>query len=156
MAGPRTLPHFAHWGALSVTVEDGEVTGVHPHPDDPAPSPLHENFRDGLRSGRVARPSIRTGWLEHGPGPDARRGVDRYVEVEWDTALDLAATELARVRDQHGNQAIFGGSYGWASAGRFHHSQSQLHRFLNCLGGYTFSVNSYSTGCSETLVPHLV
>ena len=28
--------------------------------------------------------------------------------------------------------AVFGGSYGWASAGRFHHAQSQLHRFLNC------------------------
>jgi len=35
--------------------------------------------------------------------------------------------------------------YGWASAGRFHHSQSQLHRFLNQLGGYTYSVQSYST-----------
>ena len=37
----------------------------------------------------------------------------------------------------HGNEAIFGGSYGWASAGRFHHAQSQLHRFLDLLGGYT-------------------
>ena len=37
----------------------------------------------------------------------------------------------------HGNESIFGGSYGWASASRFHHaSGSQLHRFLNCIGGY--------------------
>jgi hypothetical protein len=29
----------------------------------------------------------------------------------------------------------YGGSYGWASAGRFHHAQSQLHRFLQKFGG---------------------
>ena len=63
--------------------------------------------------------------------------------MEWDEALDLVAAELRRVRTEHGNEAIFGGSYGWASAGRFHHAQSQLHRFLNCIGGYTASVNSY-------------
>ena len=100
VSGPRTLPHLAHWGAFRVTVEDDEIVGIGPHPDDPAPSPLHENFRDGLRRGRVARPSVRRGWLEHGPGPDSRRGSDRYVEVPWDEALDLAANEIRRVRDE--------------------------------------------------------
>ena len=155
VSGPRTLPHLAHWGAFRVTVEDDEIVGIGPHPDDPAPSPLHENFRDGLRRGRVACPSVRRGWLEHGPGPDSRRGSDRYVEVPWDEALDLAANEIRRVRDENGNEAIFGGSYGWASAGRFHHAQSQLHRFLNCAGGYTASVNSYSLAGSEVLLPHV-
>jgi hypothetical protein len=51
---------------------------------------------------------------------------------------------------------VFGGSYGWASAGRFHHAQSQLHRFLNCLGGYVRSVNTYSYGTSQVLLPHVV
>ena len=45
----------------------------------------------------------------------------------------------------HGNEAIYGGSYGWASAGRFHHAQSQLHRFLNSRR-LTLSGNSYSAG----------
>jgi len=45
--------------------------------------------------------------------------------VSWDEALDLVAGELGRVKRDFGNQAIFGGSYGWASAGRFHHAQSQ-------------------------------
>src|SRR5204862_8325860 len=50
----------------------------------------------------------------------------------------------------------YGGSYGWSSAGRFHHAQSQLHRFLNCLGGFTRSVNSYSNGASSVILPHVV
>ena len=58
--------------------------------------------------------------------------------------------------DVHGNESIYGGSYGWASAGRFHHAQSQIHRFLNCIGGYTGSVNSYSSGASEVILPHVV
>ncbi|WP_188590778.1 molybdopterin-dependent oxidoreductase, partial [Achromobacter denitrificans] len=71
--------------------------------------------------------------------------------------LDLLARELARVRDRHGPEAVFGGSYGWSSAGRFHHAQSQVHRFLNtALGGYVRSVNSYSAGASAVILPHIL
>ena len=97
------------------------------------------------------------GWLERGPGKDDRRGRDEFVAMEWDEVLDLLAKELARVRDTHGLNAIFGGSYGWASAGRFHHAQSQIHRFLNtALGGYVRSVNSYSAGASNVMLPHIL
>src|SRR6202035_4940080 len=110
---------------------------------------------------RVRRPAVRRGWLERAakgldPTPSDRRGAEPFVELDWDEALDLLAAELLRVRDRHGNEAVFGGSYGWASAGRFHHAQSQLHRFLNCIGGYTGSVNSYSLGATEVILPHVV
>ena len=50
-----------------------------------------------------------------------------------------------------------GGSYGWSSAGRFHHAQSQVHRFLNmAFGGYVRSVNSYSAGASAVILPHVM
>src|SRR5690606_32012639 len=66
------------------------------------------------------------------------------------------AQELQRVRTQHGNEAIFGGSYGWSSAGRFHHAQSQVHRLLNMFGGYVRSLDSYSLGAARVLMPHIV
>jgi biotin/methionine sulfoxide reductase len=150
-------PSASHWGAFSVRVEPGGFVEVTPHPSDPAPSPLLGNIPGALRHAtRVARPAVRRGWLEAGPGPTSRRGSEPFVEIGWDRALDLLAAELARVREAHGNEAIFGGSYGWASAGRFHHAQSQLHKFLGMLGGYTASRNTYSTGTSEVLLPHLV
>ncbi|MDQ0377896.1 biotin/methionine sulfoxide reductase [Amycolatopsis thermophila] len=105
---------------------------------------------------RIAAPAIRRGWLERGPGPDPKRGQEDFVEVGWDKALDLLAAELRRVRAEHGNEAIYGGSYGWASSGRFHHAQSQLHRFLNAFGGFTSSRNTYSNGTSSVLLPHVV
>ena len=71
-------------------------------------------------------------------------------------ALDLVAKELARIKDRYGNTSIFGGSYGWSSAGRFHHAQSQVHRFLNMIGGYVRSVDTYSLGAGMVILPHVV
>ena len=157
LSGTQFRPHTSHWGVFSARVNDGRVE-VRPYQKDPDPNRLIENFTDALNHrARVARPMIRRGWLERGAGPDERRGRDEFVAVPWDEALDLLGRELARVRDQFGPAAIFGGSYGWSSAGRFHHAQSQVHRFLNkALGGYVKSVNSYSSGASSVLVPHIL
>jgi len=150
-------PHSSHWGAFSAAWQGGRLV-VKAHPGDPDPNPLLQNFPEALRHrARIARPMVRRGWLERGPGPDDRRGRDEFVPMAWDRVLDLLARELARVRDAYGPRAIFGGSYGWSSAGRFHHAQSQLHRFLNTsLGGYVRSVNSYSAGASTVLFPHIL
>ncbi|MGE0804435.1 MAG: molybdopterin-dependent oxidoreductase [Burkholderiaceae bacterium] len=151
------LPHSSHWGVFRARREDGRLS-VRPHAADAEPNPLIRNFQSALSHPvRVARPAIRRRWLERGPGPDDRRGDDEFVEVPWDTALDRLAAELARVRDQHGSEAVYGGSYGWSSAGRFHHAQSQLHRFLNvALGGYVRSVNTYSSGAAQVILPHVI
>ena len=150
-------PHSAHWGAFRAGWQ-GDRLVVVPHPDDPDPNQVLQNFPDALRhKARIARPMVRRGWLERGPGADIRRGRDDFVPMAWDRVLDLLAGELARVRDTHGPGAIFGGSYGWSSAGRFHHAQSQVHRFLNtALGGYVRSVNSYSAGASGPMLPHIL
>ena len=105
-------------------------------------------------AGRILRPAVRRGWLEGRGG--AERGADAFVEVGWGEALDLAAGELARIKREHGNASIYGGSYGWGSAGRFHHPQGLLHRFLNFHGGYTASVNSYSCAAMEVILPHVI
>src|SRR6266568_9598134 len=46
---------------------------------------------------------------------------------------------------------------GWLGQRRtFHHAQSQVHRFLNCLGGDVRHVNSYSLGTSSVLLPYVI
>jgi len=99
---------------------------------------------------------IRAGWLDRGPGADDRRGSEPFVPVSWTTALGVLARELTRVYERHGGAAVYGGSYGWSSAGRFHHAQSQLHRFLNCLGGYVRGEHTYSNGAQSVIMPHVV
>lgn len=150
-------PHSSHWGVFSAGWKDGRLV-VKPHPNDPDPNPIIQNFPDAIHhKARITRPMVRKGWLERGPGPSDQRGSDEFVAVSWDKALDLVSKELTRIKDQFGNEAIFGGSYGWSSAGRFHHAQSQVHRFLNtALGGYVRSVNSYSAGASAVILPYIL
>lgn len=157
MDAPDLKPHSSHWGVFRAGWR-GETLVVEPHPADPDPSAILQNFPEAIRHrARVAQPMVRRGWLENGPGPSDRRGRDELIPVSWDRALDLLAAELKRVRDAHGVEGIFGGSYGWSSAGRFHHAQSQVHRFLNiAVGGYVRSVNSYSAGAANVILPHVL
>ncbi|MCV7278594.1 molybdopterin guanine dinucleotide-containing S/N-oxide reductase [Mycolicibacterium flavescens] len=154
MSRPASL---THWGAFTATMADGDIAAVTAAEGDADPSPLLGNLPGSLRHrSRVAAPAVRRGWLRAGPGPSDRRGDDEFVAVSWDELEEILATELRRVVDTHGNEAVFGGSYGWSSAGRFHHAQSQVHRFLNLLGGYTFSRHSYSLGATGVIMPRVV
>ena len=152
----RFKTHSSHWGAFSGRYENGGLE-VRPHPGDPHPSPLLGNLPAIAHSPvRIRRPAIRRGWLEGTPDHAQVRGADDYVEVSWPRAAELVAKELQRVYGNFGPEAVFGGSYGWSSAGRFHHAQSQIHRFLNVLGGYVSSVNTYSSGAAMVIIPHVL
>ena len=142
----------AHWGAYAFD----ESTGLRPLADDPAPSRIGRGWLSAATNerGRVLTPAIRKGWLEGDQG--AARSSDDFVRVSWDEAVRRVAEELTRVRTTHGNGAIFAGSYGWSSAGRFHHAQSQLRRFLNCFGGFVGSRETYSHAAAEVLFPYIL
>jgi biotin/methionine sulfoxide reductase len=147
-----------HWGVYDVVVEGGEITRILPFSKDPDPSPIGQSLRDTVTGPmRIRRPAVRRSYLESGPGTAReKRGAEPFVEVSWDEAIALTAAELARVKQQYGNASIFAGSYGWSSAGRFHHAQSQIHRFMNCLGGYVAHVGTYSLGAARTLLPRIL
>ena len=155
-ATKRTLT-MAHWGAYQIDVNADRITHVQGLDTDPEPSIIGRSFIDSIHHrSRITQPMVRRGWLEKGPlDHGGGRGDDQFVEVSWDVALDLVAAELDRVKARHGNEAIFAGSYGWASAGRFHHAQSQIHRFLKQFGGYAYSVNTYSTAAAQNIIPHV-
>jgi biotin/methionine sulfoxide reductase len=148
--------HLSHWGAFEAQSDGHSLTSVRPWIHDPDPNPLIGNVASAQHHPtRVLRPAVREGWLLNGPGGQAR-GDEPFVEVSWDVALDLAGRALTKVYQEHGSSAVYGASYGWASAGRFHHAQSQVHRFLNVLGGYVSGKGDYSHGCSDALLPHIV
>ena len=148
----------AHWGVYRAEVKDGKLCTLHPFEHDPNPSQIANGYLGVLDDAlRIDAPMVRKSWLENGPGSAThKRGHEAFVQVTWDKAETLVADELSRVKSLHGNEAIYGGSYGWSGAGRFHHAQSQLHRFLNCIGGYTKSVNTYSLAAGEVILSHIL
>ncbi|MES3000850.1 MAG: molybdopterin-dependent oxidoreductase [Pseudomonadota bacterium] len=145
---------LSHWGAYEVD-RSGAAPTLRAWRGDPDPSPIGLGMLDAYASPlRIQRPAVRAGWLEG--RRRTGRGCEPFVEVSWDEALDLVAGELRQVIDRHGNEAVFAGSYGWSSAGRFHHAQGQVHRFLNMLGGYVRHNDSYSLGAGRVVMPHIV
>jgi biotin/methionine sulfoxide reductase len=108
--GQLRLSHSSHWGAFSAR-SDSESLVVAPHADDPDPSPLLQNIPTALRQpARIARPMVRRGWLEQGPGAGRRRGRDEFVPMDWPEVIALLSAELRRVYGEYGAGAVFGGS----------------------------------------------
>ncbi|MBU2983666.1 molybdopterin-dependent oxidoreductase [Lentibacter algarum] len=154
----RALRTTSHWGAYTVEKHDDCISTLHPTSDDPDPSPISEGMLAAIDGPtRIRAPMIREGWLRNEIGKSGDgRGKESFVEVSWPNAYRLVSQELKRVIREHDNEAIHAGSYGWASAGRFHHAQRQLKRFLNCIGGFTYSIGGYSFRAAQTIVPHVL
>ena len=158
---PNDIKHFltsSHWGSYRVETEGGEIKKVLPFERDQEPSLIGQAIVDVINDeNRITQPMVRKSWLESKRGINTDlRGEDVFIPLDWDDAIRIVGDELSHVMKHHGNASIFAGSYGWASAGRFHHAQSQIHRFLNTIGGYTRSVNTYSFAAAEVIFPHIV
>ena len=156
--GVEKRHHSSHWGAFQAHVRDGRMVGFEPFAKDPAPSPILKSIQDAVYDeSRVSQPMIRAGWLEGGPGKNTGgRGGEPFVPVSWDFALKAVADEVKRITTEHGNESIFAGSYGWASAGRFHHANTLVKRFFNCCGGFTDQVTTYSIAAGYVILPHVL
>ena len=152
----RITPTSTHWGNFLVEAEADQLKAIHPSPDDEFPTPIGQSLLSSLDPKvRISQPMIREGYHRDRRRSDgSKRGQEAFVAVSWDEALDIAAEDLSSIKLEYTNEAIFGGSYGWASAGRFHHSQSQIHRFLNMFDGYVSTQDSYSLGAGYRICPY--
>jgi anaerobic dimethyl sulfoxide reductase subunit A len=83
--------------------------------------------------GRLKYPMKRKNW-QPGGGDNSSghlRGIDEWERISWEEALDLAATEIKRIIDTHGNASIFDGG-----------------EVLNHIGGSVGSYGPISSGAS--------
>ena len=148
----------AHWGTYKISEDKGKRFKLFPFEQDKDPSDIGRGIETALTSSaRIRKPAFRRGWLEKNQHhKNIKRGEDQFIEVSWEDAFELVSKDIKRVISNYGNESIYAGSYGWASAGRFHHAQSHLRRFLNLIGGHTYSKNTYSYAAAEVIVPHVL
>jgi biotin/methionine sulfoxide reductase len=154
----KTIPTASHWGVYYVSTDDsGRIVSSSPLPRDPHPSRLLEGLPEIVDSGlRIGRPYARESFLRDREKSRTSRGCDRFVAMEWDDALALIEQELRRVKSEFGNESIYAGAYGWASAGRLHHSPSVLKRFLGLHGGYVDRLGNHSFGAALHIMPYII
>ena len=95
----KITPTSTHWGNYKIETTDGQISGVKPLGDDPDPSPIAQSMIDSLDPRvRVSQPMVRKSYLEKGIKSDrTQRGLEPFVAVSWDRALNLVADELKRV-----------------------------------------------------------
>ena len=135
---------------LKAHVVEGTVTRVKTddtHPD----SPDYPQQRGCVR-GRAQRHSVfsadrlkypmkRKNW-EPGGGKKELRGRDEWVRISWEEAIGIYASEIKRVKETYGNEAIFGIGHG------------DMNRPMNLYGGFVQRWGSVSWGTWREMYEH--
>jgi anaerobic dimethyl sulfoxide reductase subunit A len=113
------------------------------HPDSPefpqqrACARGHSQQWQVLGADRLKYPMKRKNW-ESGGGKKELRGKDEWVRISWDEALDILASEVKRIKETYGNEAILRGP-----------------SCLNLYGGYVGTWGSTSTGTWQNTGPRI-
>jgi len=94
---------------LDLNVKDGKVIGVTSNPDAPVNGmALCVKGRYGWdfihHPDRLTKPLVRQYLLSDQPKPKGKLG--EWVEVDWDTALDITARKLSHARDTFGPDSV--------------------------------------------------
>ena len=82
-----------------------------------------------------------------------KRGAGEWEEISWDEALDTIASELTRVKDTYGNEALWY-HYGSGSTGGNVTKRGTWPRLLALFGGYLGYYGDYSTGQITAAYPY--
>jgi biotin/methionine sulfoxide reductase len=147
----------SHWGTYRSSVDKSKKILLGNWELDFSPTEFGLGLADAaIGNLRITLPHVRKGWLDNKGENDGKRGQDEFILIRWDEAFELASKELLKTKNVYGNSAIYAGSYGWTSAGRFHHAKSQFNRFFNLLGGFSSSFQSYSYAAAQTLLLHII
>lgn len=148
----------SHWGVYKVHVKGGKIERLEPFAGDKAPSlQLQALAQQPYNAARIRYPMVRASYLKKGwKAGGKKRGAEPFVRVSWDTALDIIAKELKRVRETYGAASIYGGSYGWMSSGNLGSGRNLMQRVLNLNGGFTGHYGDYSTGCAQVILPYVI
>jgi anaerobic dimethyl sulfoxide reductase subunit A len=136
---------------IKANVVDGAVVRVKTddtHPDSPN-FPQQRACQRGrsqrsqvLGPDRLKYPMKRKNWAPGG-GKKELRGQDEWVRISWDEALNLAATEIKRIKETYGNTSIL------ITQG------AEMARVLSLYGGYCERWGAVSWGAWPEVYPYI-
>ncbi|MCC2102295.1 MAG: molybdopterin-dependent oxidoreductase, partial [Hyphomicrobiales bacterium] len=83
---------------------------------------------------RLLYPMKRVDFDPNGARNPQNRGVSGYERISWDEALDIVASEIRRMKTQHGNGAILSSHSSHHTWGNLGYYLCSLFRFNNAIG----------------------
>ena len=86
-----------------------------------------------------------------------KRGEGKFERITWEEAYDTIASELRRIIDEYGNEAVYinyaTGALGGTVAKSWPPGSSPIARLMNCLGGYLNHYGTYSSAQIARAMP---
>jgi molybdopterin guanine dinucleotide-containing S/N-oxide reductase-like protein len=161
--GEMRYTNNTNGGPVFAYVKDGKIVRITPidfDDKDAAPYTLRARGRDftpprktslsphGLASkslvyskDRLLYPMRRVDFDPNGKRNCANRGESGYERISWDEALDITASEMKRVRREHGHGAIFNSHSSHHTWGNIGYYLSANFRFMNTIGATRMIIN---------------
>lgn len=138
--------------ALRLQVKEGKVVRV--LPDNTGGNELNNLRNIACVRGRNQRERIYSpDRIKHPMKRAGKRGEDKWVQISWEEAFDTIASELKRVKETYGNEAIWY-HYGSGSTGGNITKRGTWPRLLNCFGGFLGQYGDYSTAQITAAFPY--
>jgi trimethylamine-N-oxide reductase (cytochrome c) len=153
----KEIVHATHYGPLKAVVKNGKFTEVLGVEADYSPTSMLFSLPEYVYSdNRIKYPCVRRGFLNNNKDT-SKRGLEEFVRVSWETALDLVAEKLKSAKEIQGNESIFRTSFaGWAHPGVIGRPDILQGRFLGLHGGFTDTIGDYSAGAATHALPHVL
>ena len=155
--GEETAPDEIHWSQCNVNCggncvfqwpsRDGKV--LYMETDNTGDTDLQA--RACLRGRSMRRWLNRPDRLLYPMKRAGKRGEGKFEQITWDEAIDTIASELKRVIDTYGNEAI----YVNYATGMYSKTGNPTARLLNLLGGYLNRSYDYSAHMIEAVAPYM-
>src|SRR4030042_5859042 len=134
---------------LIAQVENGRITRL--DTDDRPDSLPAPQLRACARGRAYLRRQYHPDRLQYPLKRVGERGEGKFVCIAWEEALDIVASQMQRVKEKYGNEALFV-PYGPGSYNQLNGSNT-ARRPMNLFGGCLGIYNSYSWGAINIATP---
>jgi len=91
---------------------------------------------------RILYPMKRVDWNSGGERNTENRGKSGYVRISWDEAMEIIASELKRIKEKYGMEAVFSQSDGHGETKVVHAAHGCHRKLLRLLGGFTLQTRN--------------
>ncbi len=137
---------------LTLHVRDEKILRIETD-DRPGDSLADPQLRACIRGRSYRRRQYHPDRLKYPMKRIGNRGEGEFERISWDEAYETMASQINRVRNKYGNQAILV-PYGTGSYNQIGGRQTAA-RLMNLLGGSLGFYNSYSWACISRATPYV-
>jgi anaerobic selenocysteine-containing dehydrogenase len=91
---------------------------------------------------RILYPLKRVDWNPNGDRNVDNRGKSKYIRISWDEALEIIVSELKRIKEKYGPEAILSQADIHGEVKVVHVTHGSANKLLALLGGYTIQMRN--------------